>query len=261
MSDGEVSAVVGRVAIVGGGPGDPDLITVRGLRLLQQAEVVVVDRLAPRALLDALAPEVEVIDVGKTPYCETTTQEQIEAILVDRAQRGKRVVRLKGGDPFVFGRGGEEVATCVAAGIPVEVVPGITSALAAPAAAGIPISHRGVAATFTVVSAHVEPGAERDPVDWAALAQLGGTVVVLMGVGRLAAVTAALLAHGRDADTPAAVVESATTDAQRVTVASLHDIAEVALARQVRPPAVLVVGAVVSLRAQLIDVVAAVASA
>ena len=248
----------GRVAIVGGGPGDPDLITVRGLRLLQQADVVVVDRLAPRALLGELGPDVEIVDVGKTPYCETTTQEQIEAVLVDRARRGLFVVRLKGGDPYVFGRGGEEVATCVAAGIPVEVVPGITSALAGPAVAGIPVTHRGVAATFTVVSAHVEPGADRDPVDWEALARLGGTVVVLMGVARLPSVAAALLRHGRAATTPAAVVASATTPAQRVTIAPLGRIAEAALEEQVRPPAVLVVGEVVALREALLDTVAAV---
>jgi uroporphyrin-III C-methyltransferase len=252
---------VGHVAIVGGGPGDPDLITVRGLRLLQQADVVVVDRLAPRALLEQLGPGVEIVDVGKTPYCETTTQEQIEDVLVERARRGLRVVRLKGGDPFVFGRGGEEVATCVAAGIPVEVVPGVTSALAGPAAAGIPVTHRGVAATVTVVSAHVEPGADRDPVDWDALARLGGTVVVLMGVARLPAVTAALLSHGRPGSTPAAVVESATTERQRVTVAPLDHIAEAALANQVRPPAVLVVGEVVGLREQLLATVAAVVPA
>ncbi|HVU72280.1 MAG TPA: uroporphyrinogen-III C-methyltransferase [Mycobacteriales bacterium] len=248
----------GHVAIVGGGPGDPGLITVRGLRLLEQADVVVVDRLAPRELLEGLRPEVEIVDVGKKPYCETTTQEQIEAVLVDRASQGLRVVRLKGGDPFVFGRGAEELATCIAAGIDVEVVPGVTSALAGPAAANIPVTHRGVAATFTVVSAHVEPGADRDPVDWAALAKLGGTVVVLMGVARLPAVVSALLDNGRAASTPAAVVESATTDRQRVTVAPLEHIAEAALAAQVRPPAVLVVGEVVGLRDQLLSTIAAV---
>ena len=251
----KTDGIRGHVAIVGGGPGAPDLITVRALRLLEQAEVVVVDRLAPRELLLHLRPGVEVIDVGKTPYCETTSQSEIEAILIDRGSRGQRVVRLKGGDPFVFGRGGEEVAACVAAGIPVDIVPGISSALAAPAAAGIPVTHRGVAATLTIVSAHAQPGSDRDPVAWDALARLGGTVVVLMGVGRLPSVTAALLDNGRDPATPAAIIESATMPAQRVTVGQLDTIAELAVERAVRPPAVLVIGDVVAQRDRMLALV------
>ena len=160
------------MALVGGGPGDPELITVRGRRLVADADVVVVDRLAPRALLDELPDDVEVIDCGKSAHRHNLTQDEINAVLVERARAGKRVVRLKGGDPFVFGRGGEEWLACVAAGVPVTVVPGVSSALAAPASAGIPLTHRGVAADFTVVSGHLDPGRPADTgLDWAALAR------------------------------------------------------------------------------------------
>ena len=161
----------GEVALVGGGPGDPELITVRGRRLLADADVVVVDRLAPRELLDTLPADVEVIDCGKSAHRHNLTQDEINAVLVDRARAGKRVVRLKGGDPFVFGRGGEEWLACVAAGVAVTVVPGLSSALAAPAAAGIPLTHRGVAADFTVVSGHLDPGRPAEHgIDWPGLA-------------------------------------------------------------------------------------------
>jgi uroporphyrin-III C-methyltransferase/precorrin-2 dehydrogenase/sirohydrochlorin ferrochelatase len=242
----------GRVALVGGGPGDPELITVRGRRLLAEADVVVVDRLAPRALLDRLDPAVEVVDVGKTPHGAGPTQADISRLLVDRARAGKRVVRLKGGDPFVLGRGGEEVLACVQAGVPVEVVPGVTSAVAGPAAAGIPVTHRGVAADFAVVSGHVEPGANPGSViDWQALADGPATLVLLMAVDRIGAAAAELVKRGRPGRTPVAVVRRATLPGQQVLVATLDTVAAAVAEAGLRPPAVVVVGEVVSLRDRL----------
>lgn len=240
---------VGRVALVGGGPGDPELVTARGRRLLAEADVVLVDRLAPRALLERLDPSVEVVDVGKAPRAHAMTQDEINALLVARATEGKRVVRLKGGDPFVLGRGGEEALACLAAGVPVEVVPGVTSAVAVPAAAGIPVTHRGVARQLTVVSGH--DGAHDEPIDWAALASVEGTLVVLMGVARLAEAVDGLVAHGREPSTPVAVVERGTLPEQRTTVGTLATIAALAESRGVASPAVVVVGDVVSLAARL----------
>ncbi|MFE1166014.1 uroporphyrinogen-III C-methyltransferase [Nocardiopsis sp. NPDC058789] len=250
LADGTLDARRGRerlrgVALVGGGPGDPGLITVRGQQLLSQADVVVVDRLAPTPLLDRLPPEVEIVDASKVPYGRSMTQEDINAVLVERAREGRFVVRLKGGDPFLFGRGGEEAAACAAAGIPVIVVPGVTSALAGPASAGIPATHRGVAQDVHVVSAHVAPGDERSTVDWAGLARAGGTVVVLMGVQRIEAIAAALVEHGRSPDTPAAVVQDATLPGQRTVTGTLADIAASVRSAQVRPPAVVIIGEVV----------------
>jgi uroporphyrin-III C-methyltransferase len=218
------------------------------LRLLREADVVMVDRLAPRALLDGLDPDVEVIDVGKIPYCGGATQIEIQRLLVERASRGLRVARLKGGDPFVFGRGGEEVAACAVAGVDIEVVPGVTSAVAAPGAAGIPVTHRGLSATLVVVSAQLASEPDPSPVDWPALAQLDATLVVLMGVRRLPRVVATLLEHGRAAETPAAVIEKATMEAQRVVEGPLAAIAERVAAARVEAPAVLVVGEVVRMR-------------
>ena len=236
----------GSVALVGGGPGDPGLLTVRGRRLLAGADVVVRDRLAPAV---DLAEEVEVVEVGKTPGGPSWSQRDIEALLVDRARAGSRVVRLKGGDVHVFARGIEEVAACVAAGIPVEVVPGISSALAGPTSAGIPLTVRGVNQSFTVVSAHLPPGDPASTVDWQAVARLGGTLVLLMAVGRLPAVCAALVAGGRDAGTPLAVVQDATLAGQRTVVTTLDRAAEDTAA--VRAPAVVVVGEVVRDRVPL----------
>jgi uroporphyrin-III C-methyltransferase/precorrin-2 dehydrogenase/sirohydrochlorin ferrochelatase len=253
-------AGTGRVALVGGGPGDPGLITVRGRRLLAAADVVVVDRLAPRALLDRLDPAVEVVDVGKTPHGAGPTQPEISALLVDRARAGKVVVRLKGGDPFVLGRGGEEVLACVRAGVPVEVVPGVTSATAGPAAAGIPVTHRGVAADFAVVSGHVEPvpaaGAGPEPapgsvIDWQALADGPATLVLLMALDRVGAAAAELVKRGRPASTPVAVVRRATLPDQQVLVATLGTVAAAVAEAGLRPPAVVVVGEVVGLRDRL----------
>jgi uroporphyrin-III C-methyltransferase / precorrin-2 dehydrogenase / sirohydrochlorin ferrochelatase len=240
----------GEVALVGGGPGDAELITVRGRRLVTQADVVVVDRLAPRDLLDTLADDVEVIDCGKSAHRHNLTQDEINAVLVDRALAGKKVVRLKGGDPFVFGRGGEEWLACAAAGVPVTVVPGLSSALAGPALAGIPLTHRGVAADFTVVSGHLDPGRPADEgVDWPGLATHAGTLVLLMAMERLDLIAKELIEHGRSPHTPAAVVHRATTDEQRVVRAPLDGIAAAAAHEGVGAPAVVVIGEVVDVLA------------
>ncbi|MEO9238410.1 MAG: uroporphyrinogen-III C-methyltransferase, partial [Jatrophihabitantaceae bacterium] len=230
LASGELSARPGRpspagsVALVGGGPGDPELITVRGRRLLFEADVVVTDRLAPRALLADLAPEVEIVDCGKSAHRHNLTQQQINTLLVERAQAGHRVVRLKGGDPFVFGRGSEEVAACVAAGVPVQVVPGITSAIAGPAAAGIPVTQRGIAADFAVVSGHRDPGRAEAGWNWPELAVGPATLVLLMAIDNLAEITAELIEHGRPADTPAAAIQSATLPEQLVVRAPLAEL-------------------------------------
>ena len=241
---------VGSVALVGGGPGADDLITVRGRALLAAADVVVTDRLGPRGLLEALAADVEVVDVGKTPGNHPVGQARINEILVHHAKAGKNVVRLKGGDPFVLGRGGEEALFCAEHGIPVEVVPGVTSAVSVPAAAGIPVTHRGITASFVVASAH--EGADAVT---AALtdAPPDATLVLLMGVTRLADTAAGLVAAGRSPQTPVALVESGWTDRQRTTVTTLERAAADAEAAGVRAPAIVVVGDVVRVREQLGD--------
>lgn len=233
------------VALVGGGPGDPDLITVRGRRLLAEADVVVADRLAPRELLAELPPTTEVIDASKIPYGRAMAQRHINEALVEHAKQGKFVVRLKGGDPYVFGRGMEEVIACTEAGVPVTVVPGISSAISVPAAAGIPVTHRGVTHEFTVVSGHVAPDDPRSLVDWSAVARMRGTLVLLMAVERIGAIAAALVAYGRDPHTPVAIVQEGTTAAQRRVDATLGTAAAAVAEHGVRPPAVVVVGEVV----------------
>jgi uroporphyrin-III C-methyltransferase/precorrin-2 dehydrogenase/sirohydrochlorin ferrochelatase len=240
----------GRVALVGGGPGAEDLITVRGRALLAAADVVVTDRLGPRGLLASLSREVEVVDVGKTPGNHPVGQDRINELLVQHAGQGKRVVRLKGGDPFVLGRGGEEAIYCAAHGIPVEVVPGVTSAVSVPAAAGIPVTHRGITASFVVASAHEGAG---DVLAAAREAAPDATLVLLMGVSRLRETAQALVAAGRSADTPVAIIESGWTPAQRTTVTTLRNCADDAERAGVRPPAVVVVGEVVSVRNLLAD--------
>jgi len=232
-----LAARPGRVALVGGGPGDAGLVTVRGRRLLAAAHVVVVDRLAPRSLLAGLGDDVEVVDVGKTSGHHPVPQEEITALLVRHALAGRDVVRLKGGDPYVFGRGGEELDACRAAGIEVEVVPGVTSAVSVPAAAGIPVTHRGVARGFSVLTGHDDIGQVPGGTDH--------TLVLLMGVTRLADTARALVAAGRPADTPVAVVEDGFGARQRTTVGTLADIADRARAVGVQAPAVTVVGDVV----------------
>ncbi len=235
------------VALVGGGPGDPELITVRGRRLLARADVVVTDRLAPRDLLDELAPHVEVIDASKIPYGRAMNQERINELLVEHARAGRFVVRLKGGDPYVFGRGFEEVLACAEAGVPVTVTPGVTSAFAVPAVADVPVSHRGVAHEIVVVSGHVAPGHPQSLTDWDALARLRGTIVLMMGVERIEAFADALLAGGRPADTPVAVVQDGTTRIQRTLRTTLASAAADMRAHEIAPPAVIVIGPVAGL--------------
>ncbi|WP_432511793.1 uroporphyrinogen-III C-methyltransferase [Kineococcus sp. SYSU DK001] len=230
----------GRVTLVGGGPGEVDLLTLRGRRRLAEADVVVVDRLGPTGVLAELDPDVEVVDVGKTPDHHPVPQEEINRIIVGHALAGRRVVRLKGGDPYVLGRGGEEVAACRAAGVDVDVVPGVTSAFAVPAAAGIPVTHRGLSRSVTVVSGH-------ERIDAEALARLDGTLVVLMGVTMLPSIAEGLLAAGKDPSTPVAIVENGWRAGQRTTRAPLERIAAVAAQRGVRNPAVIVIGAVADL--------------
>lgn len=234
----------GGVALVGGGPGDAELITVRGRRLLAHADVVVADRLAPQELLAELPPDVEVIDASKIPYGRAMAQDAINDVLIDRARAGKFVVRLKGGDPFVFARGYEEVSACAEAGIPVAVVPGVTSAIAVPALAGVPVTHRSVNHEFVVVSGHLAPDHPESLVNWDALAAMTGTIVLLMAVERIEMFAAALLKGGRPADTPVLVVQHGTTSSQRTLRATLSDAPERIRSDGIRPPAIIVIGAV-----------------
>ena len=234
----------GFVSIVGAGPGDPELITVKGLSRLRRAEVVLYDRLVAPQLLEEIAASAEAIDVGKAPTKHRFAQSEINALLIEKAHAGKRVVRLKGGDPFIFGRGGEECLALAEAGISFEVIPGVSSAIAAPAYAGIPVTQRGVTTALTVVAGHTG-GAD---VDWSAITRTG-TIVFLMGVKHLPEIVAGLIEHGRSASTPAAVIEQGTTQNQNVVTGTLADI--VTLARDVRPPATLIVGEVVRLRDQI----------
>ncbi|MGW4243610.1 uroporphyrinogen-III C-methyltransferase [Nocardia sp. NPDC004722] len=230
------------VALVGGGPGDPDLITVRGRRLLARANLVVADRLAPPELLAELGPDVEVIDAAKIPYGRAMAQEHINAALIEGAKAGKFVVRLKGGDNYVFGRGYEELEACVDAGIPVTVVPGVTSAISVPALAGIPVTHRGVTHEFVVVSGHVAPDHPDSLVDWPALAKLRGTIVLLMAVERIEKFADALMSGGRAPETPATVIQEGSLRTQRVLRADLSTIAERVRTEGIRPPAIIVIG-------------------
>ncbi len=243
------------VALVGGGPGDPGLLTVRGRQLLAEADVVVTDRLAPRSVLHELPPDVQIIDVAKIPYGRSVAQEHINAALIEHAQAGRFVVRLKGGDPYVFGRGSEEVIACLRAGVPVTVVPGVTSAVAVPAAAGVPVTHRGVAQEFSVVSVHVPPDDERSTVNWPALAATRGTLVLLMGVERLAAVTDTLIRYGRAGRTPVSVIADGTLPTQRTIVATLDTVVPRVLKDGIRPPAVVVIGEVVNVAAEIAELV------
>lgn len=236
--------VRGSVALIGGGPGDPELITVRGRRLLAQADVVVADRLAPPELLAELPPHVEVIDAAKIPYGRAMAQDAINEVMIDRARSGSFVVRLKGGDPFVFARGYEEVVACADAGIPVSVVPGVTSAIAVPALAGVPVTHRAINHEFVVVSGHIAPGHPESLVNWNALAAMTGTIVLLMAVERIELFVDVLLKGGRTADTPVLVVQHGTTSAQQTLRATLVDTPEKIRAEGIRPPAIIVIGAV-----------------
>jgi uroporphyrin-III C-methyltransferase / precorrin-2 dehydrogenase / sirohydrochlorin ferrochelatase len=256
LRTGQLSARYGRrrragVAIIGGGPGDPGLITVRGRQLLAEADVVLTDRLAPRSLLDELPADVEVIDVSKIPYGRAMAQEQINATLIDRARAGRFVARLKGGDPFVFGRGAEEVLACLRAGVPVTVVPGVTSAVGVPTSAWVPVTHRGVAQEFHIVSVHVPPGDERSTVDWAMLGGSPGTLVLMMAVQRIGAVVAELLRYGRSPDTPVSVIADGTMPTQRTINSTLEQVEGMVIREGIRPPAIVVVGDVVGVAAEI----------
>ena len=237
----------GRVSIVGGGPGDPGLITVTGLRRLRGADVVVADRLAPLELLEEVPPGAYVIDAAKVPGGPAMRQDHINHALVEHARAGRAVVRLKGGDPFVFGRGREELEACLTAGVPVEVVPGVTSAISVPAAAGIPVTHRGLSQGFCVLAGHVRPGDPRSSVDWAALARSGMTLVLLMAVDHLAAIADALLAAGLGPETPGAAISDGWTRRQRVVTAPLRDLAAAVTRAGIANPAVIVIGEVAQL--------------
>jgi uroporphyrin-III C-methyltransferase / precorrin-2 dehydrogenase / sirohydrochlorin ferrochelatase len=233
------------VVLIGGGPGDPDLISVAGRRALMEADVVVADRLAPRELLGDLSPEVELIDVAKLPRGRSAQQEEINRVIVERALAGKRVARFKGGDNFVFGRGYEEVIACRDAGVPVTVIPGVSSPIAVPGMAGIPITHRGVAHEFTVVSGHLPPGHADSLVVWEAVAALRGTLVLMMAVENAPAIAATLLTHGRAADTAVAVVCDGSMPTERTVLSTLGLLGDDLARHEVTAPAIIVIGEVV----------------
>ena len=235
------------VVLVGGGPGDPELISVAGRKALMEADLVVADRLAPRELLAELPSDTEIVDVAKLPRGRATTQEQINQIIVEAALAGRRVARFKGGDNFVFGRGFEEVIACREAGVPVTVIPGISSPFAVPAAAGIPVTHRGVTHDLTIVSGHLPPGHPDSLVQWGALAQLRGTLVLMMAVDNAPMIAEVLLRGGRGAGTPVAVVCDGTMPTERTVKTTLGELAEAITDQDVRPPAVIVIGDVVAI--------------
>lgn len=235
--------VTGRVILVGGGPGDPDLITVRGLDRLMSADVVIADRLGPVSLLDRLRPEVEVIDASRSPGRRTMTYDQIAATMVQRAREGKIVVRLKGGDPFVFAHGAEEMQSCIDAGVPVEVVPGITSSVAGPALAGVPLTATGGALGFTVVSGHLDPDDPRNRLNWTAIARSRTTIVVLMGMRNLAAIAERLMADGLPADTDARCIADVSLPTQQMVQAPLGKISAAVQDGGLANPAVIVIQA------------------
>lgn len=244
-------AAKGFVSLIGAGPGDPGLLTLRGAEALGQADVVVYDYLANPALLSHAPRDAERIYVGKQVGRHTLSQDEINALLVERGLAGQRVARLKGGDPFVFGRGGEEALALVEAGVPFEVVPGISSAVAAPAYAGIPVTHRGLASSLAIVTGHEDPAKDERALDWARLATGVDTLVLLMGVGNLPGIVAELVAHGRPASTPAAVVRWGTLPGQQAVTGTLADIVDRVHKAGLQPPAVTVIGAVAALRERL----------
>jgi len=244
-------AANGFVSLIGAGPGDPGLLTLRGAEALAAAEAVVYDHLVDPALLAHAHPGAERIYVGKKAGQHTLPQHEINALLVERGLAGQRVARLKGGDPFVFGRGGEEALALVEAGVPFEVVPGVTSAVAAPAYAGIPVTHRELASSFAVITGHEDPAKDRPTVDWSRLATGVDTLVFLMGVGNLPQIVEQLVAHGRPADTPVALVRWGTMPDQQTVSGILANIVERVQAVGLEPPAVMVVGPVAALRERL----------
>ena len=239
---------LGRVYLVGAGPGDPGLITVRGLEALRRAEVVVYDRLVNPVLLDEAPETARRIFAGKHAGTHCLPQSRINAQLIDEARAGRIVVRLKGGDPFVFGRGGEEALALAAAGIPFEVVPGVSAAVAVPAYAGIPVTHRGLGSSFAVVTGHEDPDKGTAAVDWARLATAVDTIVVLMGVKSLPRIVSELIIHGRAPATPVALIRWGTTDAQETVIGTLADIGARAARARLEPPTLAIIGEVVRLR-------------
>src|SRR5436305_248991 len=241
----------GKVYLVGAGPDDPDLMTCKGLRCLREADVVLYDRLVNAALLAEAHAGATLVFVGKGPNRHTLPQKDINMLLITYAQQGNVVVRLKGGDPFIFGRGGEEAQALAEVGIPFEIVPGVSSAVAVPAYAGIPVTHRDYASSFTIVTGHEGMTHDSPPVNWEALAALGGTIVVLMGVKGLPHFTERLIAGGLDPATPAAVIEQGTTQQQRTVTGTLATIAEIAADANIGAPALTIIGSVVELREQL----------
>jgi uroporphyrinogen III methyltransferase/synthase len=241
----------GRVYLVGAGPGDPGLMTVRGLEALRRADVVVYDRLVNPALLDEAPPGALRLFAGKRAGGHCLPQVEITARLIEQARRGRSVVRLKGGDPFVFGRGGEEALALAEAGIAFEVVPGVSAAVAVPAYAGIPVTHRGLSSSFAVVTGHEDPAKDHAAVDWGRLATAVDTLVVLMGAASLPRIAAELVGHGRSPDTPVALIRWGTTDAQEVVVSTLGDIVTRAREARVAPPMLAIIGEVVRLRERL----------
>jgi uroporphyrin-III C-methyltransferase len=237
------NAMKGKVYLIGAGPGDPELITVKGLRLIKQADVIIYDRLIPTELLGEAKVGAELINAGKAPTKHRLSQEDINKTIVHKAQQGKMVIRLKGGDPFVFGRGSEEALVCYEHGIPFEIVSGVSSSFAVPAYAGIPLTHRELSSNFTVLTAH-DPHA----LPYEALAKLGGTLVILMGVNGLATVIEKLSAAGLASDTPAAMIEWGTTTRQRVVEGSVGNLVQLSQEAQIDSPAITVIGEVVRLR-------------
>jgi len=255
MSEDHPEPAPGRVYLVGSGPGDPGLLTVRARELLSEADVVLHDTLPGPEIIDLIPPDRRE-DVGKRAGGERTPQSAINDRLVELARAGERVVRLKGGDPFVFGRGGEEAAHLAAHGVPFEVVPGVTSAVAGPAVAGIPVTHREHASTVSVVTGHEDPTKPESAVDWGALAATGGTIVVLMGIGKLPDYAAALREAGLDPDTPVALIERATQPGGRVATGTLETIVDVRDRAGIDPPAVTVIGEVAATRERVSDFLA-----
>lgn len=241
---------VGKVYLVGAGPGDPDLITRKGLRLIRTADVIVYDRLIPIELLDEARPNTELINVGKAPTKHRFSQDDINDALVNYALRGKSVVRLKGGDPFIFGRGSEEAMVLARAGIPFEIVPGISSSYGVPAYAGIPLTHRGLSTSFTVFTGHENPDDDTSMTNFEALARLNGTLVILMGVKNLEGIVDKLVVAGLSPDTPAAMIEWGTTAQHRVVEGTVSTLVKLAIAANIQAPATTVIGEVVALRQQ-----------
>jgi uroporphyrin-III C-methyltransferase len=241
----------GKVYLVGSGPGDPELLTLKARRLIDSADVVVYDQLPGKMILDSIPAGTERIDAGKHAGDHTLRQDEINTVIIEKAREGKNVVRLKGGDPYMFGRGGEEAQELIEAGIEFEVVPGITSAIAAPAYAGIPVTHRDHASMVTFVTGHEDPTKEESALDWETLARFDGTIVIFMGVKMLERNVGELIKNGKDPQTPVALIERGTRPDQRVTIGVLGNIASIAKEKKVKAPAITVIGNVVKLHDEL----------